>query len=112
MIATATSTIGPTIQHPGPTRALTDSAVPADKPAAEWQTAVEALILGWRRSLSKADYKQAGSQPGESFFHRSGISAERLAASTLKYTLACMTIAIASAQTISNSTFDLRACIL
>jgi hypothetical protein len=31
MIATAPSTIGPTIQHPGPTRAMTDSVIPADK---------------------------------------------------------------------------------
>ena len=31
MIATAPSTIGPTILHPGPTRAMTDSAVHAHK---------------------------------------------------------------------------------
>src|SRR4030081_582108 len=30
-MATAASTIGPTIQHPEPTRAMTDSAIPAHK---------------------------------------------------------------------------------
>jgi hypothetical protein len=45
-------------------------------------------------------------------FHREGICAERLATSMLRYTLACMTVATATAQMISNSTFDLRAYIL
>ena len=49
---------------------------------------------------------------GGFFFHRGGISAERLATSMLRYTLACMTVATATAQMISNSTFDLRAYIL
>jgi hypothetical protein len=49
---------------------------------------------------------------GGFFFHRGGISAERLATSTLRYTLACMTVATASAQMISTSTFGLRAYIL
>ena len=49
---------------------------------------------------------------GGLFFHRGGISAERLATSMLRYTLACMTDATASAQMISNSTFGLRAYIL
>jgi hypothetical protein len=44
--------------------------------------------------------------------HREGICAERLATSMLRYTLACMTVATATAQMISNSTFDLRADIL
>jgi hypothetical protein len=51
-------------------------------------------------------------QAGGFFFHRGGISAERLATSMLRYTLACMTVATATAQMISNSTFDLRAYIL
>jgi hypothetical protein len=31
MMATAASVIGPTIQHPEPTRAMTDGVIPADK---------------------------------------------------------------------------------
>jgi hypothetical protein len=46
------------------------------------------------------------------FSYLGGISADKLAASMLKYTIECMTIAITSAQVISTSTFELRACIL
>jgi hypothetical protein len=50
MTATAPSTIGPTILHPGPTRAMTDSAVHADKfkskrPPAFWRHATLPVLM-------------------------------------------------------------------
>jgi len=50
MMATAPSTIGPTILHPGPTRAMTDSAVHADKfkskrPPAFWRHATLPVLM-------------------------------------------------------------------
>src|SRR3981189_2740364 len=69
------------------------------------------LNFGGIRMVRRDDYP-AGSRPAGFSFHRGGVSAERLATSMLKYTLACMTVATASVQMISNSTFDLRAYIL
>jgi hypothetical protein len=65
-----------------------------------------------RRIIRTIEKVRAPVHAGGFFFHRGGISAERLAMSMLRYTLACMTVATATAQMISNSTFDLRAYIL
>jgi hypothetical protein len=46
------------------------------------------------------------------FFYRGGISADRLAASMLKNTTECTTIAITSAHAMSSNTFELRVYIM
>jgi hypothetical protein len=48
----------------------------------------------------------------EVFLYLVGTSAERLAASMLRYTSECRTIAIASAQAMNSNNFPLRAYIL
>lgn len=54
--------------------------------------------------------ERSGHSVGRSY--RGGISADRLAASILRYTVECTAIAVASAQTTSNNIFPLRVYIL